>query len=209
MKPHERMLYAQSFNYYFGVTPKELVAMPIQEFQQKLNFILDQPPLVTTKPKPAKRDTMSEAIKNDQDIEYVQALSYEKAKEMELETQMRELEKLKREDEEKKKSAREQLVQQKNSILDLSKELPDEPEDGICIAVVLPNGKRVQRKFPPTSKGKIIYQWISGFEEMFENELTPIRYTLVQVLGVKVIEDETLQEQKMRNRVLLNVLIED
>ncbi|KAH0786962.1 surface protein [Histomonas meleagridis] len=203
------MQYAPKFKQYFGLTPKQVASMPIQEFQQKLNFILDQPPIEKPKPKPKKRDTASAVIKSNQDSEYVEALSLEKAKEMELESQMREIEKMKKEEDQKIEEEREQMVLQKSAILELARQIPEEPENGVCIAVVLPNGRRVQRKFSPSTKGEVIYQWVSGFEELFENELNPISFSLVQVLGVRVNEDETIEEQKMRNRVLLNVLTED
>ena len=93
----------------------------------------------------------------------------------------------------------------KRAILELARALGEEPEDGVPVAVNLPSTRRIVRKFAVESKGEDIYTWVAGEDEMFQDDMVPLKFDLRMVLGQMLERDKTLDEQKLQRKFLLNV----
>ena len=95
----------------------------------------------------------------------------------------------------------------KSAVVNLARGLGDEPEDGVPVAVNLPSRRRIVRKFSVESLGEDVYTWVAGEDEMFQDDLTPLKFELRRVLGQILERDKTLDEQKLQVKFLLNVAI--
>jgi hypothetical protein len=84
--------------------------------------------------------------------------------------------------------------------------LPPEPKEGVVIAVAMPNGGRIQRKFEPNTKAELVYVWVAGTSVGWEKSLVLGEFELEVPIGMKRIEKEkSLGEQGISGRVLLSV----
>ena len=132
--------------------------------------------------------------RNFQDLEYEQIL---------LEAQREEEEKKRKEEEEARKLHEEQKEQEskENKLRKILQNMPEEPQTGITIAVVLFN-KRVMRRFLPSQPGIDVYAWITkesdGQLDLDEFEMAPLG-------GEKLDKHQTLEEQNIKGRVMLNI----
>lgn len=87
--------------------------------------------------------------------------------------------------------------------------LKPEPAQGTTIAVMI-NGQRYIRKFDPNSKAEDVYAWAAGqtIDEEDEDEKLYFYNFELQAPGIGVISpDETLAEQGVKGRVMLNVVM--
>lgn len=151
----------------------------------------------------------SALIRDDQNVEYIQALSEAQEQER-IDNEIKELAKYHKAQEQKIKEQK--LKEQKmtrDMILQMAKEIGPEPSEGIAIAVNLLGGKRVSRKFSSDTKGGDVYAWVAGFDEMFVKSLFPIKFSLKDPFGTDLIKETTLMEQKIAKRVLFNALEEE
>lgn len=135
----------------------------------------------------------------NQDREFEQALENQKIKEQE--------EILKKEQEKKEQENQEQSKLNKiQQLKDQIQNLPEPPKDGIKLAVNL-NGKRHFRAFSKSSKGMIVYVWISSlhFDQPDDSKLFPHDFTLTVPLAGPVDPNLTLEEQILPPQFYFNL----
>ena len=145
-----------------------------------------------------KKATSAKTEKDIQDIEYEKLLQQHMIDEENKEKEITQAQRNKEEEEQRKEEVRKKIIDEFNA-------LGDEPVDGFQIAVQMPSGKRIVRKFKAENMGINVYQWINYQEEMFDQNGDPIDYELQQVM-VKIEKDKTLQEQNIKKRTLLTVI---
>lgn len=92
-----------------------------------------------------------------------------------------------------------------NRFLEKSKFLPDEPQEGILIAIVLPTNKRVTRKFLRTELADDVYTWIAVEQYINKNEDLP-DFKLSTYNNQVLNAENSLESQGIGNRVLLRVV---
>ena len=108
------------------------------------------------------------------------------------------------EEEQKSMKLREVILQEAKSIAPE----PTDPKIAINIAVRLPNGKRISRKFDKNVRGAEVFQWIAGQDELF-NGRTPLHFNLTQYSGEVLEKNQILAEQFTYSRILLAVVLLD
>lgn len=166
-------------------------------------FVDEPPPRTPPRPKSNPVLTESMEIRQIQDIEYIEAVEREKQKAREEEQKKRlEENKIKLEEAKKQKRANDVLMQFNS--------LAPEPEKGTIIAVQMPNGKRITRKFDPSVKGVQIYAWIAGqtLDSPEEEKLFLDSFEVNTTIGkTKVDIEKTLVEQELTGRIMLIINI--
>lgn len=128
--------------------------------------------------------------------------------------QIREQEKLKQklQKEEAEKAAELQKnnsIRRINEIREKFKALPPEPDNGITIAVLLPDMKRIVRRFAEDELGSNVYTWVANDEALIKDNTFPQPFVLTRTLGNDIEEDKTLEEQQLRGRLMLTARIEN
>lgn len=104
---------------------------------------------------------------------------------------------------------REEQEQRLGEVVSKYYSLKPEPATGTTIAVML-NNQRYIRKFDPDSKGEDVYAWVAGqtIDEEDEDERLYFYNFELQAPGIGIISpDETLAEQGVRGRVMMNVVM--
>ena len=84
-----------------------------------------------------------------------------------------------------------------------------EPEDGVCIAFAFPDGKRIRRKFSPSTKGSEIHQFIASQENMISSKGVPIKFSLQQTLGPQLKLNASLESQGVTKNTMFSVVYDD
>ena len=146
----------------------------------------------------------SKIIREMQDIEYL--LAQDQAKQKELEESMKK---------EAELSATRMLEirkeNQRNEAIRLFNLIPNEPKYGTMIAVTMTNGKRIVRRFDPTSSGKYIYAWVSysSFNNSENEKLYMDSFKLIYTIGTTIAIDKerTLEDQNLLGRVSLVIAV--
>lgn len=136
----------------------------------------------------------TEAVKQDEEF-YKLLEEHEQAQQQEKQIQKQEEEQ------------RQHVINKKKQILDDFAALGKEPANGFVIAVMMPSGKRIMRKFTADQKGKDIITWVAANEEMFKGE-EPIDFELKNVIN-DIEADKTLEEQRIKGRVMLQLNVFD
>lgn len=119
------------------------------------------------------------ALQREQDAEYQQVLAEARAKESE----------------EDPVEVRRREIQEKAALL------PPEPADGLTLAVMTPDQKRIMRKFGKDEKGENVKVWVASSVDIVQD------FELRQPGGAPLEDDKTLDEQGIKGRTLLNVLL--
>ncbi|OHT10712.1 hypothetical protein TRFO_19931 [Tritrichomonas foetus] len=145
--------------------------------------------------------TVSGQIRNEQNEEFIRA---------EFEMRQRE-EANRRKQEENERRAREEAVAQKSRIEKNKSELKTalqnlgpEPANGVTICIVFPSGNRIMRKFDKTHLCDELFTFVSGQDELFDDDDGPIPYTLMQP-GVPIERGKTFEEVGITRRSMVNV----
>jgi hypothetical protein len=137
-------------------------------------------------------------IRNEQDEEYKQALKEEAVnEEIERMGEFREIQKKKIEKEHE--IFKEEKIKIKNMIKD---------EGDIQIAFLFPNGKRFLHKFWSNSLGQILYDFVSGFDEIYDNNNNFQPFYLIHGLNQKIDPNFLLDEQEISNREVVKIIFE-
>jgi hypothetical protein len=88
----------------------------------------------------------------------------------------------------------------------LLKSLRPEPASGTTLAVMLPDGKRVTRRFDPAEKGMFVYVWVAG---QIGGEALPDSLEIKMSVGTVLERERRLNEQGFTGRVLLVATVKD
>jgi hypothetical protein len=88
--------------------------------------------------------------------------------------------------------------------------LPPEPEAGTTIAVVMPDGKRIMRKFEPTEMGMSVYVWTAS---RIVNEgaapTFPEALDIKMAIGPVLALERPLNEQGFTGRIQMVATLKD
>ncbi|OHT14985.1 hypothetical protein TRFO_14655 [Tritrichomonas foetus] len=145
--------------------------------------------------------TESQVIRNIQNMEYV--LAQEEAYQKELD-EIRKIEAA----ELAEKQLKEQKEKEENELRRIISEIPAEPQKGTSIAIQLPDGRRVVRKFDENSIGLYVYAWVCEQTiKMGDLKLGLNSFNLVPTYGNNetVKKNKTLKEQGIAGRVFLAI----
>jgi hypothetical protein len=92
-----------------------------------------------------------------------------------------------------------------HQIRDAIQQIEREPTHGITIAVLLYNGTRVTRTFPPTAPGSHLYLWCASEEKMLRAMIKPGSFVIVRPSGVAIRPSIALGDQISERHILLNL----
>ena len=88
----------------------------------------------------------------------------------------------------------------------MADKLGDEPENGICIAIVMQEkNKRFQRNFNPSDLGKVVYIWAASQDDLINNGYKLGGFDLYGPI-TPLNPNTTLSEQHIANRTLCKVI---
>jgi hypothetical protein len=134
------------------------------------------------------------ALMEEQDREYEEVLT--------------EAQKEKEEIQAKEEADRRSVEELKTEIRNKLMLLEDEPKDGLILAVMLPNQKRIVRKFAPGRPGIDLFDWVAAQDEMIggDGEM-PLNFDLRSVTGVSVVKGLSLEEQGISGKTIFNVFV--
>ncbi|KAH0794425.1 hypothetical protein GPJ56_001718 [Histomonas meleagridis] len=91
-------------------------------------------------------------------------------------------------------------------IRDRFSKIGNEPENGICIAVLAVDSNiRFQRKFSPNELGENVYVWVAARDEIIEKKLYLGEFDLVGPMST-LKPDEVLESQHVSNRTLFKII---
>ena len=159
-----------------SATPKRVGAKPAhpnsEEFMEQVQFLMDQllilvrdheSRLAVARAERQERE-LTRALKLQQDKDYQESLraDQEKARRKQQEREEEERKELKeREEEEKEKRQKDNIRRLKVEMVD---KVPQEPEEGaegtVHLAVKLPQGARLERRFLKTDSLEVLYYWV-------------------------------------------------
>lgn len=186
-----------------GVPIERLYEMSEEEFRTSCNFIresgLDCPDDEPIPPENSRKPgrTISGQIRAQQNEEYermqCEMLKKEEARE--------EKEAIKRREEEEAKSRQ---LQSKADKIQAAKDLGPEPANGVQICIVMPSSKRIIRKFDPTHLCDELFTYVTGQEEMFEDN-DPIPFSLL-VLNTVLEKGKTFSQAGIKGKTMVNVI---
>ena len=143
------------------------------------------------------------SIKSNQDYEYQEILKEElKKNELENEKLINQLKEnfinIKNEDNNKN------LMNEKIEKIQLFKE----PNEGIQVAINLPNRKRITRKFNSFDLGENVFEFIEGQKELYNDKFIIPNYKLIYDINKELKKNLTLDEQGINKRILINLVFE-
>ncbi|OHT00835.1 hypothetical protein TRFO_32394 [Tritrichomonas foetus] len=128
-------------------------------------------------------------LRKQQNSEYEEALSAQKQKI------------------EEKKNEAIKLSSEISEIINKAQNLPAEPENGITIAISMPDGSRIMRKFGKEDKGQLIHDWAAEKVLRLSDPPMPKLFELRMPTGGVLINDQLLSEQGITGRTMLNVFL--
>jgi ATPase subunit of ABC transporter with duplicated ATPase domains len=141
-------------------------------------------------------------IRLEQDEEFEKALNNDKLKsEMERMNEFRDRQQTRIKSEEKEQN---EETRSKNQQMALN----IKNEGDVQIAFVFPSRKRILNRFYSSSLGSDLYCFISGQDEMYDEEGHIKTFTLLHGLNEKVEHDFLLSEQNISGRIVVNVIVE-
>ena len=114
-------------------------------------------------------------------------------------------EQLKEQEEKRKNEEKQNLQQQIEKIKEAAENLPPEPQNGISIAVVLPNQKRIMRKFNPEELAQDVYTWVAADDTLIKDETYSTDFELVCPFSPALDKTQSLVAQGFKGRVLFTV----
>ena len=136
----------------------------------------------------------SQKIRRQQDIEFQEALELAKKEE-----EMKELRKKEEEEEANEQRNYPEMIKQKFI------EIGNEPNDGILLAVSIPNKPKITRHFAPESFGSDVYIWVAANEFMISSGLHLGKFNLV-FAGKTLDDKKSLIEQDISSKTLFSVV---
>lgn len=144
-----------------------------------------------------------EKLEQDDEYELAQAKAIS---ERDHKNQIKRMEdELKAEEKQKESLEKEKLL---DELLEKSKLLPEEPENGVMIAVTLPNNTRITRKFALDEIGDHIYTWVALDKQMLDQYKSVVKFELTHPFKDFLKKDESLEQQGIKGKTLLRVMIE-
>jgi hypothetical protein len=89
-------------------------------------------------------------------------------------------------------------------------QLPPEPENGVTIAICLPDLKRVTRKFGAEEKGENVFVFVAKEDQMFDENWRPRKFELAMggPGSPNLDRTRTLGQQGINRRSLLRVVLD-
>ena len=224
----ERLKWVQSLN-SIGIEPDAILSMSDAEFQEKVALCQDcgLEPIddidlakaiaesigidvnaLDSKPAPKPKHsfpgrTDSGVLRDTQNEEFTRL--------------QREEERRRREEEENRKKAEEKpepkiKISRNKSKDDFKKALNNlgpEPATGVRIGFTFHDGKRVVRKFAPTTKGKALQTFIAGQDNMFDEGGKPLGFSLQQTIGPELDLNVSLKDQGINKSAMFSVVLDD
>ncbi|OHS98579.1 hypothetical protein TRFO_08876 [Tritrichomonas foetus] len=92
-----------------------------------------------------------------------------------------------------------EMIQQKFS------EIGEEPQNGLLLAVALPSGQRISRKFNPDTIANDVYIWVAANENMVTSGARLDSFNIVGPTGTILDSQKTLNEQSIASRTLFSI----
>jgi hypothetical protein len=134
-----------------------------------------------------------------QDIEYNEAVEAALVREEEaIDARVAEAEKERRAEAEAHRKA--------DELAALIRAMPPEPEKGAAIAVAMPAGNRITRRFNPDHPAKWAHVWVASHSATTDTPLQWEAFDLVATVGgVRVEPARTFRDQGIIGRVLLAI----
>ena len=204
-----------------GINEKEMLSMNEEEFITKCNFCFEagiapdipKPKPSNPPPKPRKNPiserTPSSIIRHDQDEEYRRAQEEERLRQI-AERKAQEEEKVKPSVGPVKKGPIKPVrIITREEYKELARRLPPPPDKGILLAFTLPNSKRITRKFNDNTMGKDLFTFISGEDALFNEKNELLKFDIVLPVQGSLLKNQTLRDQNIENRMMLNVVLDD
>lgn len=192
----------------------ECVNNGIDCLKKHLPFYSEPPPPPPPPPPAPPKRLSSQELQAQQD-RIAQNVEYETAIQEELEKK----ERIEREEFLKKqldeaetiriKKEKEMSLKKLSDLKNAFKNLMPEPEVGVTIAVVLPNQKRIVRKFDPNELGKDVFLWVSVDDSMIKDDTYINEFELTRVMAPSLEKDKTLGEQGIKGRIIFQVLLKE
>jgi hypothetical protein len=131
------------------------------------------------------------ALMEEQDKEYDEVLMEEQKRKQQKEAE--------------EEAERWSIEDLKTEILRKAENLGAEPDDGLTLAVVLPNQRRILRKFDRSRPGSDVFDWVAAQEEMIGGEMEmPRNFDLRSVTGVPIVKESSLEDQGIAGRTIIN-----
>ena len=156
-----------------------------------------------------EEEKRNQSIRDNQNDEY-ETLLQETIESLEKEYNEKLLQRKQDEENElKKNQEKEKKLLEYEKIKEAAKRLPPEPKTGITIAVVLPNQKRIIRKFGPDELAQNIFTWASTEESLIKDDIYPKDFDLICPFSPPLDPAKTLSEQGIKRSVLFNVQIKE
>ena len=199
-------LYQELIKTQLAYDEQELLQKQLAYDEQEQQRLAIEESLKDLKREQNKREEkLNQQIRTDQNDEYdilIQQTieSHEREKrEKTLQQQLEEAEKIRMNQE------KEKINQKIEKIKEMASKLPPEPETGIIIAVVLPNQKRITRKFDPKELGMDVFTWVSSDDSIINDETYVVGYDLQSAFLPNLDPEKSLSEQGIKGRVLFRV----
>lgn len=99
-------------------------------------------------------------------------------------------------------------IQTKRENMEKLQLLPPEPADGVQMAILLPNNKKVMRKCNLNEDANAIYTIVEGQENMYEKDDSLIPYKIIFGINNELLRNVPLVDQGIKSRNMFKVLLE-
>ena len=152
-----------------------------------------------------KEEVQNQSIRTNQNDEYDKLLQETLLSRSEEYKEKREQNNIKMQEEKKAKEQKENLQKLIENIKQEAEKLPPEPETGVSIAVILPNQKRIIRKFDPNEQAQDVYTWVAADDSLIQDETYSTEFDLVCPFSPVLDRHKTIAAQGFKGRVLFNV----
>lgn len=138
----------------------------------------------------------SQEIRNQQDQEFEEAL---------IRAQIEDI----NENQEEEEAAEEENSNYNSIIIQQYQSLGPEPAVGVSLALVMPNGEKITRKFGKTSLGEQLYIWAASQQEMINSNKRINDIEIVAPTGEVLSLTSTLEQQNITVRSLLHLRLKE
>jgi hypothetical protein len=203
----ERLKWVQAFA-SIGIEGNRILTMSDAEFIEKTQLCRECDLM------PIEDEDMARAIAASLDIDIDAPIQRED--ERKKNDVKKEKEKVKEKEKEKEKEkvtpVKKEKPSNKNSKDRYKRELEKlgpEPETGVKIGFTFQDGKRINRKFAPTTKGQALQTFIAGQDCMFNEDGTPIGFSLHQTIGPILDLNASLRRQGINKSAMFSVVLDD